>query len=133
MQYYFYGKIIKDKLELENKSILERLVKIIGKNSEKPVKVEMTIKEYRGARTNKQNSFYWLYLDVIEKETGQFSEELHEYFKRKFLAPRELEMFNDKIKIPSSTTKLNKIEFSKYLNKIELLTGVPIPSYDGSI
>ena len=89
------------------------------------------IEKVKGKRSNQQNALYWLYLEILEKETGNNANELHEYFKRKFLPPQssKLKLKGNIIefKIPRSTTKLNKITFGEYLEKICALTEIPIP------
>lgn len=82
-------------------------------------------------RSMSQNALYWLYLEIISNETGNYPEDLHEFFKRKFL-PRKIVKIQGKNKTfdlekIKSTTKLDKTEFGEYLKKIESLTGVPIP------
>lgn len=92
-------------------------------------KVVITIEKKRAHRSIEQNSFYWgAILPTISESTGHTEEDLHEFFKRKFLPPRYLEVLNEKIKIPGSTAKLNKPEFCEYLMKIEQLTGIPLPN-----
>lgn len=92
------------------------------------------IEKVRGKRSNQQNKIYWFYLGIIESETGNNAEELHELFKRKFLKPIISKIkINGKIieyKRPGSTTELNKIQFGEYLEKINALTGIPIPQYE---
>lgn len=82
-------------------------------------------------RTMSQNKYYWLYLEVIERETGNNANDLHEYFKREFLPPKFIKIrINGKEverKIPASTTELNKIEFGDYLDKISAETNIAIP------
>ena len=86
-----------------------------------------SIKKWTDERTVKQNSFYWLYLNLVEKETGEDANTMHEYFKRIFLEPKILRFQGNDFKVPASTVKLNKIEFSNYLKKIEEITGIEIP------
>jgi len=83
-------------------------------------------------RSKPQNSFYWLYLNIIQFETGTPAEDLHEFFKLKFLGTREIiikgKKNEHKIIAPMSTRALSKIEFGEYLAKIEHLTEIPIPN-----
>ena len=85
------------------------------------------IKKEKHKRSLSQNDFYWLYLGVIEKDTGNLSTELHELFKRKFLPPIAKSILGVDFKIPSSTTNLSKTEFSDYMDKISAFTEIPIP------
>ncbi len=78
-------------------------------------------------RTLSQNKLYWLYLEQIELETGNNGNDLHELFKRTLLKPKFITVLGQEIKIPMSTTELNKMEFIDYLDKIAATTNVPIP------
>lgn len=82
-------------------------------------------------RTLSQNRYYWLYLNVIEIETGNNSDDLNEFFKRKLLPPKFVIIKGKtqahELKIPKSTTELDKIEMGEFLDKISALTGVPLP------
>lgn len=86
------------------------------------------VTKYVPIRTTTQNRFMWAYLSLIEAETGNNANELHEYFKRTLLPPKWIKVLGKEIKIPTSTTDLNKQEFSEYLDKICAESGVPIPS-----
>lgn len=85
------------------------------------------IQEYPDKRTDNQNAFYWAYLRIISDETGDTSNDLHEFFKRKFLAPKFITVLGKEIKIPGSTAKLSKADFGEYLERICAECGVPIP------
>lgn len=97
------------------------------KNTGKTVRIELP----EPSRTNTQNNFYWLYLSVIERETGNNQNDLHEFFKRQFLPPQKITVTINgqemERMIPASTTKLSKNDFGDYLDKICALTNVPIP------
>lgn len=82
-------------------------------------------------RTLSQNKLYWLYLGVIERETGNNASDLHEYFKRKLLPPKFIHVFGKEVKIPSSSTDLKKHEFGEYMDKICAETNIPIPVLEG--
>ena len=95
-------------------------------------KAKFRLEPLENKRTLLQNAFYWVYLEVIARETGNDSEDLHEYFKEKLL-PRKIVKITGKkgsydFARLSSTTKLNKVNFGEYLEKICKLTGVPIPN-----
>jgi len=78
-------------------------------------------------RSMSQNKLYWLYLGVIEHDTGNIANDVHEYYRRAFLQPKFIKVMGKEIKIPRSTTELTKNEFSEYMDKISADTGVPIP------
>src|SRR5205823_2885883 len=86
------------------------------------------IDEIKAQRTLSQNAYYWVYLNIIEQETGELADDLHEYFKRKLLPPVFKTIRGEQIKLPRSTTDLDKLAFGEFLDKIAALTGVPLPN-----
>jgi hypothetical protein len=82
-------------------------------------------------RTLSQDRLYWLYLEVIQRESGNQATELHEYFKRTLLPPKFIKVLikgkEIEIKIPASTKDLSKTDFIDYMDKISSLCGVAIP------
>ena len=92
---------------------------------------QLLLQKEETKRTMTQNNFYWVYLGIIEQETGNTAENLHEFFKTKLL-PKKLITIHGKqgeheLSINKSTTELNKVEFGEYLEKICALTQVPLP------
>lgn len=87
---------------------------------------EIRITKLTRKRTNSQNALYWKYLEIIEKETGNNANDLHEYFRRALLSPKFVKVMGKDIKLPHSTTELNKVEFSDYMDKISAESGVPV-------
>lgn len=90
-------------------------------------KVWLEIDEDKPKRSLDQNAFMWMYIDHIEKETGNLATDLHELFKRKFLPPVPKSILGVKFKLPASTKDLTKQEMSEYLDKICAFTEIPIP------
>ena len=78
-----------------------------------------------------QNNLYWLFLTVIQRETGNNAGDLHEYFKRELLQPKFIKVMikgkEIERKIPASTTELSKTEFIDYMDRISALTEIAIP------
>lgn len=85
----------------------------------------VTIEPYRKNRTLAQNNLYWLWLTIIVEHiaftTGQhFSpEDAHEWFRDEFLPPRVIEIRGKVKTARPSTARLNTVEFSEYLGKID--------------
>lgn len=73
-----------------------------------------------------------LWLACIAEETGEDSNELHEYFKRKWLQPKTIIMFSERNEY-YSTRDLNTIQFKEFLDKIQAFASselgiiLPIP------
>ncbi len=74
----------------------------------------------------------WVWLAKVELETGNASEDMHEYLKLKFLPKRLLKIHGKKgdydVETVKSTTKLSKFEFGEYLDKCAIHVGVPLPT-----
>src|SRR5947209_12274567 len=87
----------------------------------------LVIEEEKHVRTHSQNAYYWVYLGVIARETGDNADDLHEFFKRKLLPPVLKTIQGEEIKLPRSTTELSKTDFGEYLDRICALTNIPLP------
>lgn len=115
------------KLDFGSKFNLARLRDTLKKKEGKYFRLE----EQESLRTTQQNRFYWFYLGIVERETGNLAKDIHEWAKREFLPPEYIKInVGGKIierKIPASTTKLKKIPFGEYLDKISAITEVAIP------
>jgi len=80
-----------------------------------------TVKEipYQSNRTLSQNDYYWKIVRMMAEYFGLKSEdEMHELLAYKFLR-QEKQIKNLKITAITSTTKLNKVEFNNYLEKVK--------------
>lgn len=102
---------------------IERFKQLCAENEGRWVNIEVE----QSKRSLSQNNYYWLYLGVIEQETGQNANDVHEWAKRRFLPPRFIKVQGQELKIPASTTDLDKATFTAYLDKIASETGVPLP------
>lgn len=91
-------------------------------------------KEEERLRTEKQNNYYHLILDVLCDDLGYDHLELHEELKMKFLGKPKVVADREVIYVPS-TTQLNSKNFGTYLEKIhkwaieELDTRLPEPNF----
>lgn len=94
---------------------------------QKNPKARFYLEPIESTRTMPQNRLYWMYLGIIERETGEEAWQLHEYFKRTHLPPKFIKVRGKEIKIPQTTTNLKKLEFGEYMDKICAETNVPIP------
>jgi hypothetical protein len=78
--------------------------------------VEIT--ERRIKRTISQNGLYWLWLTCISHETGNDKDDLHEYFKEKYITPVTKYVFNEPVYI-MSTADLNTVQFKYLLDSVQ--------------
>lgn len=101
--------------------------------------VEISVKESRRTRSNQQLRWYWgCVLALVSEHTGYTAEELHEYFKARFL-PKHVALcdgngvvIDDRV-IGGSTGKLTTKEMGEYCEAIrefaasELNINIPDP------
>ncbi len=89
--------------------------------------VGIEVIEKKSKRSEQQSRYYFLYLSLIESETGNKKNALHAYFKGKLLTEEITELYGDKVRITKSTTELSVGEFCEYLIDISGITGVDLP------
>jgi hypothetical protein len=123
----FHARIQDGKLSF-GPVIRQRVQEWLAVNEGKQIRLQIV----KPTRSGQQNRYYWLYLGVIERETGENSDDLHEFFKRKFLPPVFKTIRGEEIRLPASTTDLSKSDFTEYLDRICALTNVPLPDAEAA-
>ena len=119
----FKGKIKDGKIYFENPKLVKWQTTDLETDD-----ISVSIKKWHNTRSLSQNSYYWAYLGLISKETGQGDpKQLHKFFKQEFLPISSYIVFGKIVHELGHTPKLNTKEFSEYINKIEDLTGIPAP------
>lgn len=78
-------------------------------------------------RSLSQNNYYWMYLELIARETGNHKNALHKVFSEEFLPKRTEVIYGKPRTFTKSTTKLTKVEFGEYLDQICAMSNVPLP------
>lgn len=125
----FAGKVVRNS---NNKKVIkwfsDNFVRYQIEQFSEGTNITAYISSKKPKRSLQQNNFYWHYLKLIEDETGNSSEDLHNYFKGKYLSKGITEVYGHKVRKVKSTTKLNKSEFAEYMMNIESESGVAIPS-----
>lgn len=100
----------------------------LGENEGKMATIEIL----KSKRTLSQNALYWVFLNVIEQETGNTADDLHELFRAKLLPPKFVKIKGKQtyheLKVPRSTTELDKIAFGEYMDKISAMVDIPVPN-----
>jgi hypothetical protein len=87
--------------------------------------VVLTVK-VKGRRSNQQNRYYWsVVVGEITRRLRDLGndvniEVVHEFLKSKFNTINVANHHGEVIEMPSTTTKLNKEEFSSYMEKIKM-------------
>jgi hypothetical protein len=103
-------------LKSEDKKKVIDYVNRLPENKEYVVKINVKRKN----RSIPQNDLYWLWLTCIMDETGEHKDNLHEYFKQYYLGASETIVFDKyRIFVPPTTTGLDTLQFTNYLNRIE--------------
>ena len=122
MSQIFYFQAVKGMMNWSNaNSLVQFLLDNEGKN------MYANIDKVKGVRSLNQNSYYWFYLEIIARETGNTADMLHRLFKGLFL-PKEIVKFKGKeYPMSGSTTKLSKTDMGEYLDKIAAECEVPLP------
>lgn len=86
--------------------------------------VKVTKKRFK--RSIDQNSLYWLWLTCIEQETGNDRNDLHDFFKAKFLGFESKNIMGHTVTRVISTTAKNTLEFKNYLYRIQMFASVEL-------
>ena len=81
----------------------------------------ITIEPYRKKRSLSQNSLMWKWVNEVAEHvrdaTGQDADDIHEFFKVKFLPSKIVEINGETIEY-RTTTKLSTAEMSQYMDMI---------------
>lgn len=94
----------------------EKAIAYIERNDKEMI---CEIRKDKRNRSTVQNSYYWFLLTMLEQETGNDKNDLHEYFKDKWLM-HNAEIWGTYFYYAKSTTKLTTLEFEDYLEKIRV-------------
>lgn len=121
--------------EIKNKALdfqpynKARFLDFLGKNEGKFVRIDLI----QNKRSLRQNSYYWLAIELIANHTGATPDELHRIFKGKFLPTKNVKWRGISYRMAKSTTELTKGEMVAYMNEVireagELGVELPDPS-----
>lgn len=78
----------------------------------KPLSVKIT--QYRKGRSDNQNRYYWACVNVMAKEWGYTSEELHDTLRAMFLVDR-----SGPVPVVRSSAGLDTKEFTEYMDHVQ--------------
>ena len=84
-----------------------------------------TCEEQKRIRTIPQNKLYRLWLTCISQETGNEVADLHDEFKERYTEPIITEVLG-KRRVKYTTTNLNTIQFTNYLEKIKIFAATEL-------
>lgn len=109
---YVEGKDIKF-IKFNDRSKLDEYVNSLPENSQ----LEITVSPVKDFRSLKLNRTYWMYLGMIGDYLGYTKNEMHDYFKAKFLCTF-MEINGENTLTCPSTADLSTKEFCEYLEQI---------------
>ena len=109
---------------IRDEAMRQRVIEhIAALNIERPWTIE--IKRHVKKRSLSQLALYWMWIEVIAKETGNDNDMLHEFVKAKFLTPVTHEVFGETFH-QRTTTKLPIDEMSQFMEKVNAFAGAEL-------
>ena len=103
-------------------------------NGRHTIEIKRSVKK----RSLAQNKLMWLWFACIESETGQYAQDIHDYYCFKFL-PKEIADLKtgEMVRVGGHTSALTSEAFTDFLNKVqadaatELGITLPVPDDEG--
>src|SRR3990167_5823979 len=94
----------------------QRIIGLIAKLSlSKPW--EVTVARKTKKRTLSQNALYHQWVGIIAKETGNDHDDVHDEFKRRWVPPKEIEIFGE-IRMRQSTTDFATAGMTEFMERV---------------
>ena len=93
---------------------------------------ERVMEFVESTRTNTQNAYYWVVLNIMASEFGTTPNELHEHFKAEFLPSQEYFTLISRRRL-RSTTEQTISQMAEYIDKVVRFAaenGVVIPDLE---
>lgn len=107
------------RLTFENRPAFDRFLLTVNG------KAYLSIKKQRKQRSNPQNRYMWgCVYKLVSDHTGYTTAEVHDLFKRKFLAYEKKGRW-----FAMSTAQLNTVEFEAYMEEIRRFAAVHLSLY----
>lgn len=80
----------------------------------------VTIEKQKKKRSLSANAYYWVLMSILEGETGQDQDSLHDFFKTKFLQKRKVvfRQTGEECEVQGSTSTLDSFNFMEYIDKV---------------
>lgn len=123
----YWAKAKQGELVWDNKKAVRDYLSTIENKS-----VYVQIDREHGVRSSNQNNWLWgVIYKVIADSTGHTENDIHELMKKMFLPPISKTILGKNFLTVKSTTKLNKIEFGDYVERIRAFVadfGIEIPN-----
>lgn len=85
-----------------------------------PGEIELSVGKRKSKRSDAQNRYLWgVVYKIICDYNGDTDEDIHEYCLEKFAPRRFMELGSDRIKVVKRSSKMDKLEFSDYVESIK--------------
>ncbi len=110
----------------------EKLLKWFSRYLDKMPDGEQVIEFIETNRTDAQNKYYWVVLQIMAQSFGTTAEELHTYFKAEYLPSQEYFTLVRHKRL-KSTTEQTKDQMTEYIDKVIAFAaeqGVVIPDIE---
>src|SRR3990167_2186107 len=107
----FFGHVDKDGVVLLDSVGLKKYLESLRGD------IQVIAGKRKRQRSLDQNSLYWLWLGIIEGETGNDKNALHDFFKSKFLK-RTKEVFGKTYEVVESSALQDTIDFMEFMKKV---------------
>lgn len=118
------------RLELDDREQFSRAMRTF-----RPGRVTVRVEVDRGKRSDRANRYYRLILGLISDHTGSEVDELHEYFKAKFIEPQIVKILGEEFELRTTVTKSDR--FTAYVDRIRRFAlvdlGVDTPDPDPAL
>lgn len=92
---------------------------------------EVKIGRHVKKRALNANALYWKWIQIIADDTGNDAEDIHSFFKEKFLAPVMIDVGGELGEVRPSTAALSVPDFSIFMTKVEQFSiaelGISLP------
>lgn len=79
---------------------------------------DVEITEHKLNRTKQQSRLYWHWMGVLSDQTGYSKDDMHEFFKGKFLPVETKKIMGKEVTVSASTADLDVKQFTEYLEQI---------------
>ena len=115
----------KQEFIIRSKDIRHNAARAVAQIASEPV-MSVTIQPHKTGRSVAQNRLLWMWYGEIRNHLAETTgeqyqnEDLHEFFKDKFLDRRPVTINGDPRVVHGSTSRLNTSDMSEYLNRLDI-------------
>ncbi len=94
--------------------------------------VWITIDNKKAQRSNAQNKWYWVCVELLSDFSGHTPKEIHEFLKLEFLPKKIIKIGKTQKEVAGSTTKLTTSQMIEYMMRVQAFASsegleLPVP------